>query len=53
MKSELAAFMAGRVVGTVTQDSRGSLTFTYDEGWPPNSVWRQKQWRAGWSSLPE
>jgi serine/threonine-protein kinase HipA len=33
MKSELAAFMAGRVMGTVTQDSRGRLTFTYDEGW--------------------
>ncbi len=33
MTAALVALMAGRVVGTVTRDTRGQLRFTYDDGW--------------------
>jgi serine/threonine-protein kinase HipA len=33
MTAELVALLAGRIAGRVTQDSRGRLAFTYDDGW--------------------
>ena len=33
MKKELIVLLAGNDIGRVTQDQRGKLKFTYDEGW--------------------
>lgn len=33
MSKELLVLLSNRVIGKVTQDSRGKLAFAYDEAW--------------------